>query len=140
MAVSLFASGYGIYRAIFISGCKDDAQRGGAIGTVVALLFLVMARSYGTKLYKAVYQEWPDLVARIQAEDALAVGASLPPEPPITPEVLRARIKGLVGAIVIDGKYQKTQNWIAMLATAVGTVVWGFGDLFAIRFIVPPLF
>ena len=47
--LSVVVSISGILIAIFVTHCKEDALRGGALGTALALIFMFIARNYGMK-------------------------------------------------------------------------------------------
>jgi hypothetical protein len=127
--------------------CKSDADggRGGAIGAALAFLFLFVTNDYGTKLFKAVTIELPDLKARVER---LKTHAAAPAEvTPANGEANVARLEHKIGKIEteigtlvnrmdIDGQGQRAQsNWLAV-ATCIGTIAWGFGDL-AARYLLP---
>ena len=130
--VSILSSLGGVFVAAFITGNAADGGRGGAIGTALALTFMFITRDYGAKLYIAVTRRLPDLEARIKRLERKEPGQpSAPQRTEITLVDLQNQLNALAAAIVIDAKGQKTQNAFLALATFIGTMVWGFGDLAA---------
>jgi hypothetical protein len=130
----------GIPFAAYVCKSDSDGGRGGAIGAALAFLFLFGTNDYGTKLFKAVTEQLPDLRARILR---LKTQAAAPAE--VTPPTVEARVASLeqkiskietafdmlVNRIDIDGQGQRAQSiWLAV-ATVIGTIAWGFGDLVA---------
>jgi hypothetical protein len=119
----------GFLFGILVPGHAADAGRGGAIGTAIALGFLFINRDYGTRLYRTLIRDVPELKARI---DRLKQGArdSHPPvKTVLTIDELETRIEGLVNAILIEGEGHGTESRFLGLATFIGTIIWGFGDL-----------
>ena len=143
--ISLACSIGGIPFAAYVCKSDADAGRGGAIGAALAFLFLFVTNDYGTKLFKAVTEELPDLKARILR---LKTQATAPAEvAPTNGEARVARLEQkinkiesevsiLVNRIDIDGQGQRAQSiWLAV-ATVIGTIAWGFGDL-AAKYLLP---
>src|SRR6266404_1107794 len=143
--ISLACSIGGIPFAAYV--CKSDAHagRGGAIGSALAFLFLFVTTDYGTKLFEAVTKDLPELRARVarlktQTETPAEVTA-----PTVEANVARleqkinkieTEVSTLVNRIDIDGQGQRAQNiWLAV-ATVIGTIAWGFGDL-AAKYLLP---
>jgi len=139
--VSLFSIGapfFSLWYSIFVSGNKDDAGRGGAVGAVLALGFLFVSRNYGARLYHIVSKDYEEL------DEWISQLSSGPPAPSDTKplpslEDLSLRIDALGAAIAFDSGDQKWQNRFLALCTAWGSLVWCFGDLFARQFIPQPL-
>ena len=136
----------GIPFAAYICKSDADAGRGGAIGAALAFLFLFVTNDYGTKLFRAVTKELPELRARVAR---LKTQTEAPPEvtaPTVEANVARleqkinkieSEVSTLVNRIDIDGQGQRAQNiWLAV-ATVIGTIAWGFGDLVA-KYLLPP--
>jgi hypothetical protein len=130
----------GIPFAAYICKCDADAGRGGALGSALAFLFLFITNDYGTKLFQAVTKELPGLkarVARLKTQVAAPAEVTLPD---VEAKVARleqkiSKIETEVGTLVnridIDGQGQRAQSiWLAV-ATVIGTIAWGFGDLAA---------
>ncbi len=136
----------GIPFAAYICKSDADAGRGGALGSALAFLFLFVTNDYGTKLFKAVTKDLPELKARVER---LKAHAAAPAEAaPATGEVkiamleqkiskIETEVSTLVNRIDIDGQGQRAQSiWLAV-ATVIGTIAWGFGDL-AAKYLLPP--
>jgi hypothetical protein len=121
----------GIVIAVFVTHRKEDALRGGALGTALALIFMFIARNYGMKLYDEAKRlvELENKDRRTETK-AGANGERLPPETVANKE-LSLRIETLRAAIVVDGDELKKLNWFLIAATAVAAVVCAFGDLIA---------
>jgi hypothetical protein len=121
----------GMFYAAFVSKNVTDGGRGGAIGVAVALGFLFITRDYGTKFYTAVTRRLPDLKKTIEEIKQGKSGEADKEKPAITIAELEKRVNALVGALTIDAEEHKTQNVLLALATFIGTLVWGFGDIVA---------
>jgi hypothetical protein len=129
--VSMAFSIGGIFFGAFYTANHADGGRGGAVGTAIALAFMFITRDYGVRFYAAVTKGLPDLEARIKRiTDEKKEQQAAPKHDATLPE-LQQQVDALVGAIGIDAKGQKTQNYFLALATFVGTMTWGFGDLAA---------
>src|SRR2546421_12405953 len=129
-STSIVSSIGGLLVAVFVTRNAADGGRGGAIGPAVALAFMFLTRDYGAKLYSAVTRRLPDIEARIKLLEQKGPRGEKPAPPAeATLADLRTRVDALAAAIAIDAKGQKTQNAFLALATFVGTIVWGFGDL-----------
>jgi hypothetical protein len=117
--LSVAVSVGGIVIAVFVTHHKEDALRGGALGTALALIFMFIARNYGMKLYDEAKK-----LADLKQGDGRT-------PPALTTGELAQRIEILRAAIVVDGDELKNLNWFLIAATAVGAVVCAFGDLIA---------
>jgi hypothetical protein len=110
---------------------QKDGGRGGAIGTAIALSFMFLTRDYGTKLYSAVVRRLPHVREEIEGlatdSDILQAGKG---EPSVAG--LQTQINALVAALDIDAKGQTIQNYFLAIATCIGTLAWGFGDVAAL--------
>jgi hypothetical protein len=107
----------GIVIAVSVTHHKEDALRGGALGTALALILMFIARNYGMKLYDEA-KDMTDL----EHDDSHAA---------LTSVELSQRIETLRAAIVVDGDELKKLNWFLIAATAVSAFVCAFGDLIA---------
>lgn len=135
----------GIPFAAFVTKDAADGGRGGAIGSTLALLFIFISRDYGTKLYEALTRELPDLKARIEKKKAGAPAGGEERMGTIEERVARLELKAteaktelstLVTRINIDAQGNRSQSiWLAV-ATCIGTMTWGFGDL-AAKYLMP---
>ncbi len=129
--VSIVFSIVGVPFAVFVTKTAADGGRGGAIGTALALGFLFINRDYGTKLFTALSRRLPNLQARIKQLRTQSDGKTPAAERPAEISEVKKEVNALVGAILIDSKGQQTQNRFLALATFIGTMLWGFGDLVA---------
>jgi hypothetical protein len=123
----------GIVIAVLVTHHKEDALRGGALGTALALIFMFIARNYGMKLYDEA-KRLEDLENKDRRTETPAgtFGEPLPPAPAtVTNKELSLRIETLRAAIVVDGNELKKLNWFLIAATAVAAVVCAFGDMIA---------
>ena len=104
----------GVVRAIHLCD-KTEGGRGGAIAAIVALTTFLLRRDYGAWQYK-------DRIDNMKAD--------------LTPdEQLVEKVSALEQAIGINAYGQSVSNWWLAGSTAVGTIFWGFGDVFASWFI-----
>lgn len=118
-ALSVIASLGGILVAI-LTHVKEDANRGGAIGTAFALIFIVLARNYGIKLYDAA-----------KGLDEL----DQKPKASYTLEDVLLKIDTLRSAIIVDGDEVRKLNWWMIVTTGIAAVAAAFGDKIALSFI-----
>jgi hypothetical protein len=126
----------GISIAIFVTHCKEDALRGGALGTALALIFMFIARNYGMKLYDEA-KKLADMEREARrAETTAETNSERPPQAPLTIDEVSQRIETLRFAIVVDGDELKKLNWFLIGATAVAAIVCAFGDIIAGHYIV----
>ena len=109
----------GIVIAVSVTHHKEDALRGGALGTALALILMFTARNYGMKLYDEA-KNMADL--EHDTDDSHAA---------FTSDELSQRIETLRAAIVVDGDELKQLNWFLIATTAVSAFVCAFGDLIA---------
>jgi hypothetical protein len=86
------------------------AQRGGALATMFAFVNLLLRPDYGLLIYN-------EFKAAIKSDDL--------------PTRIKEQLAALELSMAINADGQEKQNrWIAG-STAVGTIFWGFGDVFA---------
>jgi hypothetical protein len=91
--------------------CPADGGRGGAIATAVALAVIVSRPDYGLLIYEARRKRRPSNLTQM--------------------ETILDELDSIAAAYEINSSGQKWQNWTVVGSTFVGTVVWGFGDVFA---------
>jgi len=141
LALSIAASVGGVLVSIFWTHNKDDGGRGGAVGTCIALAFMFLNHGYGSKLYEVVSKDIPELeewVKQLNESKAPQADQQTPQASqtePLDLSELTVRVNALGTASFIDGDEQKWQNRFLAGATAIGTLLWGFGDLIAAHFI-----
>jgi hypothetical protein len=130
---SVVVSVAGIIFAVFATRNAADGGRGGAIGVSIALLFFFLNRDYGTKLYTKLIHDLPELKARLEQEGKVQAPAANAIVTPVDTRLaqLEKEVSTLVRRISIEAEGQRTQNIFLAVATAVGTIVWGFGDMLA---------
>jgi hypothetical protein len=115
----------GIVWAVLISKHPEDGGRGGAVAVAAALFSLFMSKSYGIGVFEARTKVIPEL---IEAFERLG---NIPSTPRTADENSEAIRSGLVDLLKSEAAAQKRQNLFLAAATAVGTIIWGFGDLVA---------
>jgi hypothetical protein len=133
-ALSLLSSIGGLLYAIYVSGDCMDGQRGGAIGTAAALTLMFIGRDYGAKVYDARVRGLAAVASKIERLEQADAKNSSPEKTEPTLSDVRANQESLATAIHIDTAGQKLQNQFLAVATCIGTIVWGFGDLIARHF------
>jgi hypothetical protein len=89
----------------------SEGGRGGAIATMVAIFIVLLRPDYGQKILD-------DRMATINPELS-----------PI--DRLDQEVKAIVSAMRINSKGQTRLNRGLVIASAIGTIFWGFGDIFA---------
>jgi hypothetical protein len=90
-----------------------------------ALFALFTTRNYVVELYSALTQTDAGLRARI-----LNLTKSKTSRDPIG--TADEKLKALEKRLELEAEAQKYQNFYLAIATAIGTIFWGFGDLFAL--------
>ena len=122
--LAIAASLIGVARAWWI-GDPLEGGRGGAIAVALALTALFATRNYAAEVYDALTSPAQDLQSRILklTKGRLAEAPKL-----ATPE---QKMKALEARLKLEAEGQRMQNFWLALSTAVGTIFWGFGDLFA---------
>jgi hypothetical protein len=128
--LSIFTSVYGIKLAVE-KYRPSDGGRGGAIGVTIALVILFINRN-SVRIYQLRSKVIPALIASIRE----LTGGDTPQE---NIRVVRGKLDSLEKMFSAKGRDQVFQNIFIVLATAIGTIVWGFGDLFAQWLIDHPL-
>jgi hypothetical protein len=131
-ALALLPSVGGILIAIFVTHHKEDALRGGAIGTAMALIFMFINRNYGMKLYDAAV-DLADMEK--EAADRKSTAENVAPAPAKPALTLEQKVETLQSAIVVDGGELKKLNWCLALTTAIAAFVCAFGDMIAGHYI-----
>jgi hypothetical protein len=123
---------------ILIAAHRRDPSRGGQGGAVaVAFSFFVLfiRRDYGTRVYTAITKDLPNLRAQIKnlrdGNDPAAANSDGVAE-------VKRQITAIVARLETEAKGQKRQNIALALATVIGTIAWGFGDLGAQCLVEPP--
>lgn len=107
-----------------------DAGRGGALAVALAFLVLFMHRSQGDRIFAVLAEEGPKLLASL--EPAPESGGA---DNEARMRRLERRLADLVDAITATRGYEGRQasrlNLHLSVASVVGTLVWGFGDVVA---------
>ncbi|GAB4142580.1 MAG: hypothetical protein Tsb0016_11050 [Sphingomonadales bacterium] len=127
-----------------VNGAPSSGGRGGAVAVALAFGALFLTRSYGHRLQRLLTETLPDLKA-IAAE-------VMPSETLSRPEIQNAEIRELTERVSLlenkvktlesfdaafrqrlnaDADGQKMQNLYLAFSSIVGTIFWGFGDIFA---------
>ena len=122
---SIFVSLCGVIIAAFVVADASHGGRGGAIGVAIALVALFATRNYAGEVYDALTNPAQNVKTRI-----LKLTKGTLAEAPVldSPE---HKIMALEARLKLEHQGQKVQNiWLAV-ATGIGTICWGFGDLFA---------
>jgi hypothetical protein len=109
-ALSLGISMVGVFWAVH-RNCPAQGGRGGAIATVVAFAILFLRPDYGLRIYE---------------ERKSRISPNLPQI-----EQLNLELKALIAGLRINSSGQAHQNRALVIASIIGTIFWGFGDVFA---------
>jgi hypothetical protein len=91
--------------------CPADGGRGGAVATALAFVVLFLRPDYGLWLFEQRREK-----TKPNLPEAERVGKEL---------------TLLVESLEINSKGQKNQNIALAVASGIGTIFWGFGDVFA---------
>jgi ABC-type transport system involved in cytochrome bd biosynthesis fused ATPase/permease subunit len=115
------------FGGVFLSAFVWDSShggRGGALAVALALFALFATRNDAVEMYDALTHRGEQLKARI-----LNLTRSTRREDPI--RTAEEKLTALEKRLEWEAEGQRVQNFYLALSTAVGTVFWGFGDLFA---------
>lgn len=126
--VSISASVGGVLFAACVKHNALDGGRGGAIGTAIALAFMLFSRDYGSRLYVAVTRRLPDEEARIKRLEQKQPEPLVPEKIEVKVAEIEKHMNQLAAAMTIDARGQRVQNGFIVSATFIGTIIWGFGD------------
>jgi hypothetical protein len=118
------ASFIGIIVAMFVTKDPTDGGRGGAIATAAALYNLFLNKGYGRRLFEARTKVIPELIQRFERL------GKINPTPESQKEIAETLGADLSNMFAREARQQDRQNKFLAWATAIGTVVWGFGDMF----------
>lgn len=95
----------------------SNGGRGGAIAVIVAFAVLFLRRDYGKKSYDTILEDVPEQVDGLDYEKAI--------------QALHERVLAVDRRVALDADGQRLQNKALTWASVIGTIFWGFGDLFA---------
>ncbi len=127
VVVSTLLSAGGIAIAVY-RGDPSSGGRGGAIAVAVAFFVLFIRRDYGARVYAAITKDIPKLRAQIASLSKGSEPAAANRDGVLETE---RQITGIVARLATEAKGQKAQNIALALASIIGTLSWGFGDLVA---------
>lgn len=122
--LAIAASLAGVAYAVWL-GEPLEGGRGGALAVALALTTLFATRNYAAEVYDALTNPAQDLQTRILR---LTKGRLKERPQLATPE---QKMKALEARLKLEAEGQSLQNFWLALATGVGTLFWGFGDVFA---------
>jgi hypothetical protein len=124
------------------AGHSETAGRGGALADAIALAALFGTRNYAADTYYALTQTLPAQRARIlnfktASDIRTAPITDSAPTPAVETKVaeLEGKLNAMEKRLALDSDGQALQNKCLAFATFVGTIFWGFGDIFAGWFI-----
>jgi hypothetical protein len=100
----------GVFWAAHIR-CPADGGRGGALATALAFIVLFLRPDYGMWIFKHRKEKIPADLSET--------------------ERLRMELAELIKSLDINSNGQRNQNIALAVASGIGTIFWGFGDLFA---------
>ncbi len=113
-----------IFFANNIQHDSSQAGRGGALACAISFFSLFINRSYGLEVFRLSAVTLPEIENRVLRLRGIT-----------SEENLSKRIDLLIDAIIdmieVDLLGQKKQNFFIALSAGVGTIFWGFGDVFA---------
>jgi hypothetical protein len=126
VVVSIVLSAGGILLAAY--GDPADGGRGGAVAVAFAFFVLFIHRDYGARVYKALTLELPSLKAQIAS---LRAGGDPSAANSEGVDALKRQVTAIVARLETEAKGQKGQNVALAVASVIGTLAWGFGDVIA---------
>jgi hypothetical protein len=127
VVVSIVLSAGGILLAAY-SADPSDGGRGGAVAVAFAFFVLFIRRDYGTRVYKALTLELPSLKAQVAR---LRAGGDPSAANSEGVDSLKRQVTAIVARLETEATGQKNQNVALALASVIGTLAWGFGDVIA---------
>jgi hypothetical protein len=138
-AIALSAGG--VAYAVCCSGRAVDGGRGGALAVAVTLVGYFLRTDLGPALRRFFTQRAPairDAIATLRkakgsesAAGAPAAAASVKAAAPPEGAALEARLDALETQVRIATNSDRAMNRAFAIASAVGTLGWGFGDVAA---------
>lgn len=120
----------GVLVAAFCTKDAADGGRGGALADALALAALFGTRNYAADTYEALTTGAEQLKSRIWRLKAIGTPPESAPEASELKKI-GARISAFETRLKLDAQGAYAQNFALAIATAVGTIFWGFGDIFA---------
>ncbi len=124
LLLSVILSIGGVIVAIKVTHCDGDGGRGGAIADALALLVIFLDRSYASKFMTLIAKFQPDEETNHVPLDRKHVRA-----------IAVNEIKRFAKLLDSDARRLRLQNAFLAIATFIGTLFWGFGDLIARHYV-----
>jgi hypothetical protein len=122
LILSIMLSLAGVLIAVFWVDATHGG-RGGALAVALSLLALFATRDTSSRIYKALTER----ALRVRGNLEELRGGTAPVR--LSPD---ERLDAFETKLRLDAEGSKTQNIFLAMATAFGTVFWGFGDLLAL--------
>jgi len=107
----------------------ENANRGGAIAVALAFLTLFVRSDYGARLQAAI-NDSPQIAAIIETFKENSAPTQHDQQAK-DHQALKTQVVGLTERLKADAASQARQNRALTWASVIGTLIWGFGDLFA---------
>lgn len=112
--------------AVYYTHKCVDATRGGAVAAALSLVIIFMTRREGSRFFAILTREAP----RVRAMMAKIREASEPVSSVATTE---DKADALISKAKVDDYIQELQNRYLVWSSAIGTLMWGFGDIIAMH-------
>ena len=117
----------GVILAAFVLKEPSHGGRGGALAVAIALFSLFATRNYAADVYDALTRRSHEIKTRILKLTSEGQDKNSPSSPEQKLNALEARLR-------LDAEGLRDQNMCLAIATGLGTIFWGFGDIFAVWF------
>lgn len=125
LAASVLLSVGGVLLTPIAGINASHGGRGGAIAVAISLFALFATRNHATYLYDALTGKDHEIMTLIEE----LTGAERPDED--WQETIKTRFAALERRLELEAEGQFAQNLYLAFATAIGTIFWGFGDIFS---------
>lgn len=119
----LFSVG-GVWLSSFILEDPRDGGRGGALAVALALVSLFTTRNYAMDVYESLTATLPNIRTRI-IQLTKTESKTLPHA------TSDQKLDAFKIRLRLEAEGQKNQNVCLAISTGIGTIFWGFGDIFA---------
>jgi hypothetical protein len=107
----------GVGRAVHLA-CANEGGRGGALATILSLSVFLLRRDYGAWQYQDRIANMSDNLSDL--------------------DQIKEKVDALQQAMLTNSEGQTAANYCLAGGTVIGTLFWGFGDIFATWFMRGP--
>jgi hypothetical protein len=120
LSASIVLSILGIIWGV-LSANPANGARGGALAVMISLVALFISREYGAKVYDIIAHQMQEIGRSADSPRETSIEENI--------EALKNQLTAMGEQSRLNGQEQSKQNFVLAVATAIGTFVWGFGDM-----------